>query len=339
METAPLDNPVVRRIFRTVAILVDQPGISLDDLIEAVSQEEGVQVSSATVRRDLTKLKEWGILADRSHRKGYFLGSLSFTLSETKATLNAIRSQALDLKHPLALNAYRELSKRLEAYDLAAFVGGYPTTGVLHRVGVASRGEDEEVMLEALAEAMGSGRQVTVRRQRDPWGKGKRLKDISLFPLQFQFHDQAWYLLAEVVGERTYPYQLLRLDRLHPAVTPVDAAPEAGKFNSRPWKRLRATSAGAGTPGSPPPAQDGNTKPVLRSEFALPQGWPIFSKRCPTAIRPKDWNHNKTTPSSSNSPSPTMSPRCSTCNVGSWGGVNTQRCWPPPASENAWRKA
>lgn len=252
METAPLDNPIVRRIFRTVAILVDHPGISLDDLIVSVSQEEGVQVSSATVRRDLAKLKEWGILQDRSHRKGYFLGSLSLTLNETKATVNAIRSHAEDLKHPLALAAYRELSKRLEVYDLAAYVGGYPTTSVLHRVGVASRGEDEEVMLEALAEAMNLGKQVTLRRQRDPWGKGRRVQDISMFPLQFQFHEQAWYLLAEVVGERIYRYQLLRLDRLHPAVTPLDAPPRGRKVQLQALEEAQGHQRRGWYPWVPP---------------------------------------------------------------------------------------
>lgn len=279
METAPLDNPVVRRLFRVVSVLAEQPGISLDALIASVSEQEGVQISSATVRRDLSKLKEWGILHPHSHRKGYFIGTLGMTLREFRTSIWAIRAQAEDLKHPLALTAYRDLSNRLLAYDLAEYVGGYPTSSVLQRVGVKERGEEEEAMVEVLAEAMNIGRQVLVRRHRDPWGKGKRAKDITLFPLQFQFHDQAWYLLAEVSGEQVYRFQLLRLDRLHPAVTPVGTTPRGRKVQLVALGQAKEHQKRGWFPWVPPSGEGWERLPLSEVRVRLaPSAAPFFQE-------------------------------------------------------------
>ena len=87
-------------------------------------------------------------------------------------------------------------------------------------------GDDFADLMDHLRGPLLRGQVVEVLQRPSPWTPDEPAKRQRLYPLQFVFHDVAWYLLAEDLAARKFV--TLRLDRLHPAIT-VEDGPGRGE--------------------------------------------------------------------------------------------------------------
>lgn len=208
-------TPQAQRLFRLVALIAESPGIDQERLKESLEADTGRSWGTSTLFKDIRLLKELGVLADGAHRSGYFLMGSSFPDDEIKLILNALRVQGVNLRSAGARELYERLLKRFARNRADVDILAYPVEAVANRVSVQTLDDDFRELVEVLRAAIRTGQEVVIRKLRDPWKVGVGI-DFRIYPLQFIFHDMAWYLLAEDAEEAWF--KLFRLDRLSPAV-------------------------------------------------------------------------------------------------------------------------
>lgn len=207
------------RMLAIVSMIAQHPGIGTAELADALAEATGKRWANATVYTDLKRLKAAGLLADQRHRKGYFLTGPTVAHEDMRALMNGLRIQAEDLENPIAQRLYDQHLERFARTreDQAYF--GYPVEALQNRPVTRTTNGDLAQVMEALRDPILRGQKVRVRLVRDNWHKHKGPRNHDVFPLQFVFHDVAWYLLCE--SAETGTFFTLRLDRLSPVVTAI----------------------------------------------------------------------------------------------------------------------
>lgn len=220
------DQPAFERLMLLVATLVQYPGIGYDPnndssgdalilvqgQLREVAKEAGFEwpegyPATATIRKDMQALRDYGILERRMYRWGYYLGTGAMRLDELQVAFQALASQAKYQGNPQARRIYETLEKRLRGLDLerkGEFF--YPVRQHLNRAIVYT--DPEEMMaknenrrtlfheLEKVEGAILQGQAIAVSRTSDPYGRG-RVGERQIWPLQLIYHDIAWYLIYE----------------------------------------------------------------------------------------------------------------------------------------------
>lgn len=206
------------RTLAMMAAIAHHPGLTFEELRDDLEEATGTRWSPATLYQDLKRIKAAGLLADVRHRKGYFLVGPTFSHEDMRVMMNGLRIQAHDLQNPLAKELYLQHEQRFARTreDQAYF--GYPVEALANRPVVRATSDAFAQVMEALREPILRGQKVRVRLVRDNW-KAKGPRDHVVYPLQFVFHDVAWYLLCEHAEKHTF--FTLRLDRLSPVVEPI----------------------------------------------------------------------------------------------------------------------
>ncbi|MDY6783769.1 MAG: WYL domain-containing protein [Cyanobacteriota bacterium] len=163
--------------------------------------------SLATLRKDLERLRDWGILDQRMYRWGYYLGTGVMTQRELKVAFNALESLAKYQGDPQVRQIYRRLSQRLRGFEFACegeFF--YPVRQNLNRavdrtdpVEMLEKREHRKTLfhcIETLEDAIIKGQAVELFRHTSPHGT-KHLGPNVVWPLQLVFYNNTWYLLLE----------------------------------------------------------------------------------------------------------------------------------------------
>jgi predicted DNA-binding transcriptional regulator YafY len=218
------------RMLGIVAVIAQQPGIGTEELADALADQAGKRWGKATLFADLKRLKSAGILADQRHRKGYFLTGPTVAPEDMRALMNGLRIQAEDLENPIAKRLYeQQLARFARTRDDEAYFG-YPVEALGNRPVTRGAGGELAQAMEALRDPILRGQRVRVRLVRDNWHKHKGPRNHDVFPLQFVFHDVAWYLLCE--NAETRQFFTLRLDRLSPVVTPIGKSARGARLQA-----------------------------------------------------------------------------------------------------------
>lgn len=162
----------------------------------------------ATIRKDLETLRKYKILDQSMYRWGYYVG-MGINQEEFKVAFNALLSQAQYQHNPLAKRLYQKLEKRLRALNLD--LKGelfYPVYQQLNR-SIVDTDPDEIIRKKKIApntlfgqlplveDAILQGHAIEVHRPKDFYDQ-KREGFSEIWPLQFIYHDIAWYLIYEV---------------------------------------------------------------------------------------------------------------------------------------------
>lgn len=216
------------RVLLLIATLIQYPGIGCPDDSENSPhnalqevQEKMRSLASrleinfpeeypaiATIRKDLETLRKYEILDRRMYRWGYYVG-MGINQEEFKVAFNALLSQAKYQHNPLAKRLYDKLEKRLRALNLD--LKGelfYPVYQQLNR-SIVNTDPDEIIrkkkialntlfgQLEQVEQGILQGYAIEVHRPKDFYDQ-KREGFSQIWPLQFIYHDIAWYLIYEV---------------------------------------------------------------------------------------------------------------------------------------------
>ncbi|NEO26067.1 MAG: WYL domain-containing protein, partial [Kamptonema sp. SIO4C4] len=162
-----------------------------------------------TLRKDLKRLRKYGILGKQMYRWGYYLGTGVMRPRELQAALNALESQAKYQADPQIRQIYQTVIQRVRGFpfpyqDQANEL--YPLRQNLNR---AINYTDPDEMLEKqnyrhtlfhcvpqLEEAIIKGQPIEISRAVDLYGDSSVGLDI-IWPLQLIYRDIAWYLLFE----------------------------------------------------------------------------------------------------------------------------------------------
>lgn len=163
--------------------------------------------ATATIRKDLERLRDYGILDRRIYRWGYYLGTGVMTREQLQVMLCALESQGKYQGNPQARQLYELLSRRLRGVELATpgqFL--YPVRQHLNRaimetdpLEIMKRGKSQNTLFHQQAtveQAIASGQAIELSRKSDPYGRGL-VGSLQLWPLQLVYHDIAWYLIYE----------------------------------------------------------------------------------------------------------------------------------------------
>ena len=219
-EPTHLEGATARQLAMLRAIAA-HPGCGPEALRDALDDLTGHRWSMATLYKDVAALKAQGLLEPGRNRHGYFLAGAGFTPDELQMLLNGLRIQAQDLGNPHACALYEKLLARVvsNGHDEAAFK--LPLAAIANRPVVRTANNGFADVMTYLREPLLEGRPVALELCRTPWAKKPGRPRFEVYPLQFLFHDVAWYLLAERVDTRTF--MVLRVDRIHPAIQPLDA--------------------------------------------------------------------------------------------------------------------
>ena len=205
------------RQFAILRAIAAQPGLSPEQVRDALLAESGRRWGMATLYKDVAALKDRGLLDRARNRQGYYLAGAGYTDEEAQVLLNGLRIQAEDLGNPQARALYEKLLRRMGPSQQSKASLDLAIEGIANRPVVRTSGDDFSDLMNHLREPLLRGQKVGVKQQRTPW---EPLKQTSaryvLYPLQFLYHDVAWYLLAEDVGAKRYV--AMRLDRLHSAI-------------------------------------------------------------------------------------------------------------------------
>jgi len=216
------------RVLILIATLIQYPGIGCPDESEngphnalQEVQEKMRSLASrleinfpegypaiATIRKDLETLRKYKILDQSMYRWGYYVG-MGINQEEFKVAFNALLSQAQYQHNPLAKHLYQKLEKRLRALNLD--LKGelfYPVYQQLNR-SIVDTDPDEIIRKKKIApntlfgqlplveDAILQGHAIEVHRPQDFYDQ-KREGFSQIWPLQFIYHDIAWYLIYEV---------------------------------------------------------------------------------------------------------------------------------------------
>lgn len=176
--------------------------------------------SIATLRKDITTLRDYKILDRHVYRWGYYLGTGVMSPDELKIAFDALRSRALYQGDPRIRQVYHQLDRRLQGFTLgsrADFL--YPVWEQLDRSinytdpeEMMERGKYRQTLYEkidTLEQAIVRGEVIEIARPIDPYQK-KFTGPFPIYPLQLIYRDIGWYLLYE-----TYPDGCLAIGRLN----------------------------------------------------------------------------------------------------------------------------
>ncbi|MCT7985010.1 hypothetical protein NG796_17195 [Laspinema sp. A4] len=159
--------------------------------------------ATATLRKDLQCLRDYGILDHRIYRWGYYLGTGVMSLEQLQVMMCALESQGKYQGNPQARQLYELLSRRLRGLELAsARQFSYPIRQHLNRaimetdpLEMMKRGKNQNTLFHQQAtveEAIASAQAIELSRKRDPYGRGL-VGPLQVWPLQLVYHDIAWY--------------------------------------------------------------------------------------------------------------------------------------------------
>ena len=238
------DRLAFERLLLLIATLIQYPGIGCSDPLEEsqpgkhhnaleavrsklqqVAKSIGVRFppgypTSPTLRKDLQTLRDYGILDQRMYRWGYYLGTGAMSLDQLKVAFNALASQAQYQRDPKVRQIYHILEQRLRGLDLQ-FQGdfSYPVRAYLNRpivytdpADMMAKGKYRHTLfncLETVENAIALGQLVELYRYREPYSQ--RVGYVRVYPLQWFYHDIAWYLLYE--EDQTQHLEVERVDR------------------------------------------------------------------------------------------------------------------------------
>ncbi len=218
--------PAFERLLLLIATFVRYPGAGCADPIysgtsesrdslqeilvclQKVAHEMDVDLppySRFTIQSDLKTLRRYGLLARRTYRWGYYLGTGAMNCEELQVALNALHSQAKYQEDPQISRVYQRLTRRLRGLNLKDEMF-YPVRTQLDRVIVYT--DPEEMMakrkyrgslfekLDVLEAAITKGQAIELFRCRNPYDSDKTWYE-KVYPLQLIYSDIAWYLLQE----------------------------------------------------------------------------------------------------------------------------------------------
>lgn len=227
------DPESFERLMLLIATLVNYPGVGYRDIdtennsenpehynaLEAVKNQLrqlakslGISLadhypSTATLRKDLEKLREYNILDRRMYRWGYYLGTGVMAKDELKVAFNALESQAIYQGDPRIRQIYQQISQKLRGFELDSQKDFfYPVRQNLNRA--INFTIPEEMMkkgkyrnnlfhqIDKLEQVIIQGQAIEIARHTNFY-RNQNIGSIIIFPLQLIYHDIAWYLIYE----------------------------------------------------------------------------------------------------------------------------------------------
>jgi predicted DNA-binding transcriptional regulator YafY len=224
------DHLSFKRLLLLIATLVQHPGVGCYDT-NAASETgkhhnalEAVQIqlrqvasslniqlppgypATATIRKDLETLRDYGILDRRMYRWGYYLGTGAMNKDQLKVAFNSLASLAQYQGDPQIRQIYHILEQRLRGLNLEQpgdFF--YPVRAYLNRPIIytdpdemRAKGKYKHTLyccLEIVENAIAQGQLIELYRHKEPYQQ--RIGHLKVYPLQLFYHDIAWYLLYE----------------------------------------------------------------------------------------------------------------------------------------------
>jgi hypothetical protein len=237
------------RLLILIGTLLQFPGVGCPTAVDSTEHHDALQAvvrqmqvfatsirmpipaySTHTIRKDLQRLRQYGILEDRMYRWGYYLGTGALSRAELSMALQALASQAAMQGDPRIQAVYDSLAQRLRTLNLE--LGGqlfYPVRTQMDRSIVQT---DPEVMrakgqykstlfakLPELETAIIKGQGIELFRAKSPYRQG-RVGTEQVYPLQLIYADIAWYLLTENVSDGHLA--ISRVDRFTAYLQPLD---------------------------------------------------------------------------------------------------------------------
>lgn len=224
------DQKALERLLILIATLVHYPGVGCPDPYgledsphhhnalapvrekwQALAQELRIDhgpnyPAIATLRKDLTWLRQYGILDHRMYRWGYYLGTGVFNKRELQMALNSMQAIAMDQGDGRYRHTLEKLKKYLRGFDFGDTDPDYPIRQNLNR---PVNWTDPETMmaqgayrhtlfhcLDTLETAIWRGQVIEISRTHTPYS-GKNLGRQVVWPLQLIFYNVAWYLLYQ----------------------------------------------------------------------------------------------------------------------------------------------
>lgn len=163
--------------------------------------------SLPTIRKDLGKLREYGILENRMYRWGYYLGTGVFSPQDLQLVINILETYAKTQADSKARQLYQTLTRRLKGFTLSQNEEiFYPVRCNLNRTiewtdpeEMMAKGQNRRTLfhqLDRIETAILKGQAVEISRFKDPYGEhGLGLKIVWI--LQLIYYNTAWYLLYE----------------------------------------------------------------------------------------------------------------------------------------------
>jgi hypothetical protein len=223
------DRSSFERLMLLIATLVHYPGVGhipeeerenhSGDALQAVQEKVcelaanlGIELppgypATATLRKDLQCLRDYGILDRRIYRWGYYLGTGVMSREQLQVMMCALESQGKYQGNPQARQLHELLSRRLRGLESATpgqFL--YPVRQHLNRaimetdpLEMMKRGNNQNTLFHQQAtveQAIASAQAIELSRKCDPYGRGL-VGPLRLWPLQLVYHDIAWYLIYE----------------------------------------------------------------------------------------------------------------------------------------------
>ncbi len=214
-------DATTERQFAVLRAIAADPGLGPERLRDAVEAATGHRWALATLYKDIAALKAHGLLEPGRNRQGYHLAGAGFAHDELQVLLNGLRIQAEDLANPQAQALYDKLLRRAGVSRREQAFYALPVEAIANRPVVRTLTDGVSDVMDLLREPLLHGQKVGLEMCRTPWSrKRKARRQFDLYPLQFLFHDVAWYLLAE--DARCREFVVLRLDRIHPALAILD---------------------------------------------------------------------------------------------------------------------
>lgn len=221
------DRAAFDRLLLLIATLAQQPGVGcpsderdqsqqhnaialLQQALATTAAAQGVDLpayATATLRKDLDTLRQYGILGPQMYRWGYYLGDGALRLQELKLALDAIATLADNLSDPTFQQLQITLRQRFKSLDQHHQEHLFsPTRYLLNRAIhdtdpttlVAEGGNPNSIFqrLPQVETAIVNRQAIELSRREDVYGTG-RVGPEQLWPLQLVYHDIAWYLLYE----------------------------------------------------------------------------------------------------------------------------------------------
>lgn len=159
-----------------------------------------------TIRKDISFLRQYGILEDRMYRWGYYLGTGVFSKPDLQFALNSMQAIAHDQGDFRYRQVLQKIQKYLRGFDFEQTDPSYPIRQNLNRPvnwtdpeQMIEKGEYRKTLfhhLPTLEQAIWNGQAIEIIRHSSPY-HGKHLGTAIVIPLQLIFYNVAWYLLYE----------------------------------------------------------------------------------------------------------------------------------------------
>ncbi|WP_254565495.1 YafY family protein [Oscillatoria sp. HE19RPO] len=223
------DRSSFERLMLLIATLVQYPGVGhiredeqksqFRDALQSVQEKVcdlaaslGIELppgypATATLRKDLERLRDYGILDRRIYRWGYYLGTGVMNTEQLQVMLCALESQGKYQGNPQARQLFELLSRRLRGLELETTGQfSYPVRQHLNRaimetdpLEIVKRGKSQNTLFHqqvTVEQAIASAQAIELSRKSDPYGR-KLVGLLQIWPLQLVYHDIAWYLIYE----------------------------------------------------------------------------------------------------------------------------------------------